>query len=328
LDDKEDWQFFGNNLGKHVEHGRHAMAMDEMRSSFTVTHWGNADSHNDCVEKWFPGVHSDVGGGYAENDLSNIALLWMIEESQKLGLAFRDAVLQTIKGDPAGVIHNSNRGIFSKLRSRPRNLPSLIKTNAAQFHQSAFARQDISPINYPPYHPTRVLQVGESVTVELFAKEHWNLTGVYMDPNSKWTFSSTGKWQDASDSCDWRGIKNGDMSVGDVMRGVSSFLGKLEIIFKKISKNESTDFIGTKRVQNLPWFTLVGAIANDDGNSRAVTNDGSPIPHQYAELCKHQSDNEALIVDKGGYFYCFPNDVWARYGNNRGSISLTVKRVG
>jgi hypothetical protein len=47
-------------------------------------------------------------------------------------------------------------------------------------------------------------------------------------------------------------------------------LGEFERLFEKVSKNESTYFFGTKRVENLNWFTLIGAIANDSGSDRPV----------------------------------------------------------
>ena len=84
--------------------------------------------------------------------------------------------------------------------------------------------------------------------------------------------------------------------------------------------------LGTKRVEHMAWFTMVGAIANDSGSQEAVTNDGSPVPHQYVELCRHQST--PLRVTRPGYLYCFPNDVWALYANNRGSIELRITRTG
>ena len=37
---------------------------------------------------WFCGAHSDVGGGYPETHLSDIALDWMVEKAQVAGLAF------------------------------------------------------------------------------------------------------------------------------------------------------------------------------------------------------------------------------------------------
>ena len=42
----------------------------------------------DIEQRWFPGVHSDVGGGYPENEsgLSKIALVWLLDECEKAGL--------------------------------------------------------------------------------------------------------------------------------------------------------------------------------------------------------------------------------------------------
>jgi len=50
------------------------MAVDEKRANFSVTRWDNARKHPDTKEVWFPGVHSDIGGGYTNSDLSDIAL--------------------------------------------------------------------------------------------------------------------------------------------------------------------------------------------------------------------------------------------------------------
>jgi len=334
FDDKKKWQFHDTSLGGNVKHARHAMAIDEMRSCFCVTRWENAIHHPDAVELWFPGVHSDVGGGYAECDLSNGALKWMITESGSAGLGFRDTIAQTIQTNPSGVMHNSYRGAFAKLRSRPRNIPVLIPQNHQQFHESAIKRQEISPIEHPLYHPTKLLEIGESVTVNIFADTHWNPTHIYLQKDHIYSFSAKGEWKDWRDSCDWRGTEDGHPSTGDVMRAASSFLGRFEKQFKKLTDNQSTDFLGTKRVENLKWFTMVGAITNDTGSMDAVGNDGSPVPHQYIDLTEYKDRPLEISVTRSsgvpvgpGYLYCFPNDVWSLYGNNHGSIQLTVTRL-
>jgi len=43
---------------------------------------------------WFPGVHSDVGGGYATCGLSDTTLLWMTTEATERGLVFDERLLQ------------------------------------------------------------------------------------------------------------------------------------------------------------------------------------------------------------------------------------------
>jgi len=326
FDKEKNWQFHDTSLGAHVQIARHAMAMDEIRSSFTVTRWQNGAQRKGAKELWFPGSHSDVGGGYANCDLSNGALLWMIEESNAAGLAFRDEVVNMLlSANAAGMMHNSYRGAFAKLRSRPRNIPALIPRNNGFFHQSAFERQKISPLEYPSYHPTITLKPGESVTVDIFADTRWNPTHVYLSAGEEYTFSATGEWLDSDDSCDWKGTQNDELTLGDIIRIGASALGILEDIFKKGTGNQTTDFLFTKRIESMKWFVMVGAIANDSGQNNAVANDGSPTSHQYIELPAYEA--APFRVNASGYLYCFPNDVWSLYGNNHGSVQLTIHRT-
>jgi hypothetical protein len=298
------------------------MAIDEIRSSFTVTRW-ESEKERDIKEVWFPGVHSDVGGGYAQTDLSNGALLWMMQESENSSLKFRKNIKKTIKADPLGVMHDSYKGIFAKMRSRPRSIAAIDKKkNKNLFHSSVFERQKISPIEYFPYHPTTILGINESKTIDIFADTKWNYTGIYLEKGARYEFSSTGEWRDSKDSCSWEGTEDGKLTFGDIARLVGSTIGKIEKSYEKLTGNENSDFFLTKRVEDFSWFTMVGAIANDKG----VKNDGSPNPHEYYELVKYQKGN-SLEVKNSGYLYCFPNDVWALYGNNHGSVKLTVKRV-
>lgn len=322
LDPKDNWEFFDTKLGNHIQHARHAMALDEIRAGFTVTRWGEIPENVDAKEVWFPGVHSDIGGGYEHTDLSNGSLLWMMKESEKNGLRFRENIKNTIKTNPLGVLHNSYKGIFSKMRSRPRSIDAMIQKNKNLFHSSALKRQKNSPIEYPAYRETKILQINESITIDIFANTKWNYTSVYLEKGAKYIFSSKGEWKDSKDVCDWKGTENDELTFGDVTRFLGSIFGKSEKYFKKLTGNKNTDFMFTKRVENFDWFTMVGTITND----RGVNNDGSPNPHQYINLVNHEHNNP-LSIDKGGYLYCFPNDVWSLYSNNHGSVKLTVKRI-
>lgn len=163
------------------------------------------------------------------------------------------------------------------------------------------------------------------MTVEIFADTRWNETQLHMDKGQKFTFSATGKWMDSKDVCDWKGTQNDEFTVSDVVRATSSFLGKYETFFKKVFHNKSIDFVGTKRVESMNWFTMVGAIANDAGASDVVSNDGSAVEHQYVDLTKHEKT--PLLIENPGYLYCFANDVWSLYNNNHGSVHLTITRT-
>jgi uncharacterized protein (DUF2235 family) len=79
-----------------IQTGRHAVSIDERRSSFRANLWGEAlPTHKtpdliadqDIFQAWFAGVHSDVGGSYpqAETALSNGALRWLLGEAIAAG---------------------------------------------------------------------------------------------------------------------------------------------------------------------------------------------------------------------------------------------------
>ena len=73
---------------------------------------------------WFTGMHSDVGGGYPDESLSYVSLLWMMEEAEKAGLR----TLKVIKdrfvalASSAGPIHDSRKGVAAYYRYQPRKI--------------------------------------------------------------------------------------------------------------------------------------------------------------------------------------------------------------
>jgi len=319
------WRFHDMELGPHVAIGRHAMAMDEQRSSFTVARWSNRHEHPGAKEIWFPGAHSDVGGGYSDCSLSNGALLWMIAESRIAGLKFRD-VVDSIEADPLGPLHNSYKGVFAKMRSRPRNIPALVESNGYRIHESAFVRQKVSPLCYPAYHPTWRLQAGEACAVDIFADTHWNATGIYLEAGGSYQFLASGEWQAGSETCGWTGIKGTKWSLARLWRGAAALMGVVERRVKKLSHNVKAEYNSTRRIAEVPWMGMVGTIANDGvATEDAVSGDGSPSPHQHVNLADFV--DKPLVVTKSGYLYAFANDVWAHYYKNHGSIRLSVKRV-
>jgi hypothetical protein len=325
FDRPSNWRFHDMNLGDHVRTGRHAMAMDEIRSSFTVTRWGNCDSHRDAKEVWFPGVHSDVGGGYSDCGLSNGGLRWMIDESKAAGVKFRP-IADSLVCDPLGPMHNSYKGVFAKMRSRPRSFPAVVDSNRGLVHSSVFERQEMSPLSYPAYHPTALLSPGQSRMMDVHADTRWNATGIYLEAGASYLFEGHGEWQASSDTCDWTGIKDLRWSWGRIRRTVRAGWGVLETGFKRLTRNVSADFHSTKRIEDVPWMGMVGAIANDGlDTSESVSGDGSPSPHQHVDLARYAT--RPLVVAKSGYLYAYANDVWSHYVDNHGSICLTVKRV-
>jgi uncharacterized protein (DUF2235 family) len=78
---------------------RHAMAIDERRAKFR-TNRIELSANADHRQVWFAGVHSDVGGGYKDdNRLSRIPLRWMLTEAQKAGMLVNAEVLKKLDLD-------------------------------------------------------------------------------------------------------------------------------------------------------------------------------------------------------------------------------------
>ncbi|MGN0855306.1 MAG: phospholipase effector Tle1 domain-containing protein [Kiritimatiellia bacterium] len=69
----------------------HALAIDEWRYTFNPTRFTPSDK---VREVWFPGGHTDVGGGYAKRGLANASLWWMVAGVQEAGLRVDKAFLQ------------------------------------------------------------------------------------------------------------------------------------------------------------------------------------------------------------------------------------------
>jgi len=70
-----------------VTHIRHAVSIDERRWFFRQNLFSPAPEQ-DVEEQWFPGVHSDVGGGYAEEKggLWRYPFTWILDEAEHAGL--------------------------------------------------------------------------------------------------------------------------------------------------------------------------------------------------------------------------------------------------
>lgn len=81
--DNKIYGFLDTNLHPDVQNAFHAVSIDERRSEFPPTLWTPPFAQGQRVEQvWFAGVHCDVGGGYSETGLSDIALSWMLSNAR------------------------------------------------------------------------------------------------------------------------------------------------------------------------------------------------------------------------------------------------------
>lgn len=119
-------RFHDTQLGREVETALHAVAIDERRAPFKPTLWhGEPATHQHVEQVWFPGVHSNVGGGYPDTGLSDAALEWMLRRVEALhGIEFdADYRRHHVDPSPYGRIYNSFRGVYRLLGKNVRTIP-------------------------------------------------------------------------------------------------------------------------------------------------------------------------------------------------------------
>ncbi|MFK7741107.1 MAG: DUF2235 domain-containing protein [Planctomycetota bacterium] len=325
LDNPRAWSFHDTRLGEHVQRARHAVALDEYRASFSPALWEGDHSDRDVEQVWFAGAHSDVGGGYADFGLADIALKWMVDEASKAGLKFRDALIEQVAPNPQGVLHDSYQGVWQKLRSRPRAVPPV---EDASVHTSVQERRETPPISQAPYRESITVQPDKPRRVTIYARERWNDTSLFLEPG-KYRFSAAGEWLDKSIACGPGGADDGNFQLGEIVHIGMTAWGWAERGWRQVTGNRGADFPGTRRIETEPWFALIGVIANEahepqDCPHAGDANDGSPRPHVHFGI----GDGREFDVQKGGYLFAYANDAWAMYANNRGSVQLVVERIG
>jgi len=123
------WQFHDTELSSQVEAAFQALAIDEQRGPFRPAVWKPSEGTRGqrLEQAWFSGVHSDVGGGYPETSLSDIALRWMVDRARSCGLGFLPDAFRSLGPEGDGTIaapdplHQSRKGFYRLLRpfSRP-----------------------------------------------------------------------------------------------------------------------------------------------------------------------------------------------------------------
>ena len=135
-------------LNEDVRFGRHAIAIDEKRRKFQPFPWEEQSfNKQDIKQVWFAGVHADVGGSYEEDGLSNIALLWMLDEAMNQDLIVDKNAYKEIekKADHRDKMHNSLLPIWWILGWKSRKIPE-----GSLVHISVKKRIDEGVQNYRP----------------------------------------------------------------------------------------------------------------------------------------------------------------------------------
>lgn len=77
----KEMSFYDTSLSDCIENAFQALALDEKRTSFPPALWEKLPGNTTRLRQvWFPGVHSNVGGGYSDQELANLTFAWMMSQ--------------------------------------------------------------------------------------------------------------------------------------------------------------------------------------------------------------------------------------------------------
>ncbi|NIZ12411.1 DUF2235 domain-containing protein [Phaeobacter sp. HF9A] len=315
-------------LGGNVVCARQALAMDERRVDFAPTLWTEWAPDQDVEQRWFPGVHGNVGGSYAETGLGDLTLQWMLEEAQANGLALRDMVPGQLQPNAFAPRHDSLLGGFQKRPSRPRAVPEVIDREGViadwlsrtTFDDSVLTRHRSPPPGEAQYWPTRTLQPGESCKTYAHARIKWNATGIFLENKGTYAVRAPGEWKDAAIVATADGAREG-VHLGKLAYGLAAIPEAMRRLWRSVERFRNADLPLTRRVDDAPWFALIGVIANGQGASET----GAGL-EQHEVQCLG-SDMQFTVNKGSGYLYLFANDAWRTYGNNAGSLLVEITHL-
>ena len=160
--------FHDLQLSSIVSNAYHALALDERRVPFKPSLCETTPDTAQRVEQvWFVGVHTDVGGGNANDALADVTFHWLMGKAASCGLALNQQFIDTRTDPyPFGPRHNSMTWWYGILGSHVRPLGRQESAATEMVHRSAVNRLQDSVFSYNPPNLRRYLRENEERIAE------------------------------------------------------------------------------------------------------------------------------------------------------------------
>ncbi len=153
-------------LSPLVQRACHALSLDDERATFHPILWDEVAearmvaNHQvlagRLTQVWFAGAHSNVGGGYPEDQLSLVSLDWIMTQARDNGLILNEKAIAQIRAmkSPYARLYDSRAGFASYYRYSPRRIPIKREQEGAPIfpiiHGSAVMRMVYGSDSYAP----------------------------------------------------------------------------------------------------------------------------------------------------------------------------------
>ncbi len=361
-----DVVFENRSISPLIEEAVHLLSLDDRRIAFfpaLMNQEVDSDNLQDprIEEVWFSGAHSDVGGGFRYDGLSDITLQFLLERMavKKIGLTvlpaldvnysdlfdgpdelieYEDVVVQPshlgrshTQQEKAGVkeIMYDYRAPRVSVNDVPSIYPPIIHHSVLErmiddrdYRSTALTKNNINPYSNQPVGvriwfsaddirafdsieealrttsiKPRQLAIGEQYSFSVNSNVKYNPSRLLLSAGQKYYFSVDMKqrWFDGTLSCGPDGWK--------AKEEIDNRLLRWGIKLKE----------GGRRVADAAWFELIGTVNRSDDES--------------FRILKHTTKNSPYECSQGGELFTFANDLNSKYGNNLGTIVVSVTRA-
>lgn len=298
-------------------HVYHAMAMDERRAQFFPSPFDKklaADAWTATLDEvWFRGNHCDVGGGYADSGLSDIALEWMLSACARHGLVFEPRLQRALKPNPLARLHDElqRQPAWRLLGSWPRWHPVVevlhpsVATRAAAV--AGLGRHDMTVVGFEPQ------------TFTAGSQREWDRTGLVL-PGAGARYRLTwlsGEWRDAEcPPCGPTGQPGTEL---------------IRRLFRKRRRLPAENYMTLciTIAQPRPWPLREGGLAR---LARYLfLRDPWELREQIAPVGRDLAMRGSSVViqhdGEDGMLHLFANDAWMTAANNSGGLEMAIERL-
>jgi uncharacterized protein (DUF2235 family) len=146
------YQYHDIGLHPTISNAIHALAIDEQRKPFAPSLWTRPNGWLGNLEQaWFPGVHTNVGGGYHPDGVANEPLHWIVEKAEAVGLEFDKPVLARYLPCFNSSLRDSMKPWYQVFGDHKRPIGKHAADGEA-VHQAALDRRQ----HFPRYRPTNL----------------------------------------------------------------------------------------------------------------------------------------------------------------------------
>ncbi len=343
-----DVVFENGTISPGIDEALHLVSMDDKRIAFMPTLM-NQDKR--VTEIWMPGAHSDVGGGFRYDGLSDLALHMMLEEFERRGLGLKllapheidfervssdednfridlDDIL--IQPSHLGLSHEQHRPpITSLITLNPRQLRVNVDDQASpipplvhhavidRIHDDPDYRPEslkLSPhlVCYPNTEPVNADGLRDHLVRGRFPGIDLAVGDTRtVTVHARLKFSPTGFRVEAGQEY--------LIQVDETQRWVDGGIpcGPDGWTRAQVELGPKEFFIWAKesdrRVPEANWYELIATMGRDDPNPVRVL--------QYAR------DKLPIRASRSGELFFYANDLDSRYGNNMGAIKVLIQRT-